>query len=409
MRSYPICPQHARSSATRFAQYYFTKYVGRTNVSARLTITRTHFCQRRFAIMSGEKSKANPKHPRLTVFSELHLQWPDDWPEDDDHQMLDTLRIALPSMSSLRVFQMTWPSTPPSALLTSLAQCNTLRCLRIIDTPLGDLFQIPDFSKIEWMTLVPVAEATCTGEGPFDYKFRELQYYTRPYRKRYRRNPNIVASHQYIFESCLAKNVRYLQVSTQYLRSLVSLASSSWPELETLVLTGRPLAMDLTSMAQVLLQMPKLHDMRLLLARSDPGDLVITPFGSTSAFPPSHTDVFSRIKDMSLSNSYETLGLLKLTSTLERLSIAAVSLHPRVPIAMTTAELMCVLQGLEVGGGNFTLRKLRVMTEDNLTVELFKRLGKIFPKLEFVEVEVCGYRDGKAGFKWVSAWISCNE
>lgn len=295
---------------------------------------------------------------------------------------------------------MTWPLSPPAALLVSLAQCNSLKDIRIIDTPLFDLYQVPDFSRIEWMTLVPVAEAMRAGEGPFNSKFRELQYFARSYRQRHRDKPNLMAAHQYIFESGLSKNVRYLQFSIQYLQSLVSLASSTWPELETLVLTGFILDMDLPSMAQILLQMPKLHDLRLLFAKRLYNDDQASA-GETPTFPPC-TDVFSRIKHLSLSNSYEISGLLKLTSSLDRLSITAISRHPQIPIAMTTTEVMHALQNLEIGGGSSTLRKLRIMTEDNLTVELFKKLGQICPKLEFVEVELCGYRDGEAGFEWVS-------
>ena len=339
---------------------------------------------------------------------EFHLEWPDDWPDNiaypfainpTNPEMLDKVTESLPKMSNLHVFQMTCPYHLPISLLTSLARQENIKDLRIVDTPLVDFSQVPDHCNFERLTLVPVAEAMRAGEGPFDTKFRELHYFARPYRKRHRQRPNFIAAHQYLFEMGLAQNVKYLQVSTEYLHAIHPLASTTWPQLETLVLTGPTIIINLPSMAQVVAHMPKLSDVRLLLSKRTNHAMSRLPILHGAGFP-SH--VFSTIRRLSLSNSFEVCNFLRHSSSLERLSIGAVSRHPQIPIAMSNSELQKGLRELEAGGGNTGLKKIRLLTEDELTVDLFKTLRITCPNVDFVEVEVCGYQDKDPGFGWVS-------
>ncbi len=315
--------------------------------------------------------------------------------------MLDEMREALPKMTNLHTFRITCPFSPPASLLISLAQCDHIKDFRIVDTPLSQhIVDVPDNFKLERLTLVPVGEVMRWGEGPLDLKFRELQYFLRTFRKLRPSRPNLAVAHKYIFDTGLTRCIRYLEVSSIYLRSLQPLTSVIWPHLETLVLTGPTFLITASYMAQVVVKMPKLFDLRLVLSKR--------AYIDTTLLVDGHFNVrltpgfFSTIKHLALSNSFEIFGLLRHAPSLERLSIGAIASHPQIPIAMRKAELIKGLEELQTGRGNLSLKKIRLMTEETLTVEFFETLGGICPNLEFVEVEVCGYIAEEAGFEWVS-------
>ena len=351
------------------------------------------------------------------AYSTFHLDWPDHWPDlypplwgsrligtyQPEH--LDKLEKALHSgrMYNIHTFHLTCPFFPSSSLLNAIMHCPNIKDLRIVDTPLLTrlLPARPNAFKLERLVLVPVGEAIRVGEGPFNKKHHELTYYTCGYRKRHGGQNNLeFVGQQYLFQMGRSECLRYLQLSSKHMAlRLDQLVSVIWAELETLVLTGPTPNTHWVPLADVVRHMPKLHDLRVLFSKTTTrteGGFSVT--GSSEDSPP---DSLAKIKYLALSNAFETRDVLRQSPSLERLSICAVIAHPRIPIALSREEMMRTFQDLAQSGSNLTLKFIRLMTEEVLDFDLFQELGAVCPALEHVEVELCGYREGEAGFEWV--------
>ncbi|KAF9531409.1 hypothetical protein CPB83DRAFT_761305 [Crepidotus variabilis] len=350
-----------------------------------------------------DSPKALPFLPETTwsLIHDLHFDWPEEWPdmltnpaETDHPDIFKRLDEALPKIPNLKVFSCTIPFDPPRRTLNILFEYTAVQHLRMIDTPLTKTPLLNEPHKVEALTLVPVAEAMRMGEGPFNGKMREMQYFSRPYRQQHRGVAMWFAGEIYLKDF---RHVKYLQVSLQFVWHLGSLSSEPWPELETLILTGTCGAKNIGSMIDVVYTMPKLRDLRILLAKKighGPDD------DRMSDHHIRKPTILSSIKSLSLSNSYGTEIFLRNASSVERLSISAILKHPQIPIGMKSSELDKALKDLEISGGNKSLKKIRLMTEDELTVAFFRKLGQLCPNLEFVEIERCGYQEGEVGFEW---------
>jgi hypothetical protein len=351
----------------------------------------------------------------------FHLDWPDHWPDASPPlwgtkpigrgvyypKYLFKLELALPSMPSISTFQITAPFYPPTPLLRSLVNCRNIKDLRITDTPLYTVIlpTLPTGFALERMTLVPVAEALRIGEGPFDKRFHDVTYYTREYRKRHWNDAHgRYAGVRYLLQLGTPLSLRYVQISGNFCTLGDFMEVDMWPALETLVLTGpAPERSSLASLAGIVKRMPRLVDLRVLLAKpTRPGE---EPFSMINGYemvsedaPPS---VFSQLRNLAVSNAVKLDSILHYTKSLERLALIAIINQPRIPIAMSRTELDRVLHDLEVGGSGKALKQIRVMTEDQLDVALFVDIGRVCPALEEVEIELCGYRDGDVGFEWV--------
>jgi len=314
-------------------------------------------------------------------------------------------------MHSISTFQITAPFYPPTPLLGSLVHCRNIKDLRITDTPLYTIVlpTLPTGFALERMTLVPVAEALRIGEGPFDKRFHDVTYYTREYRKRHWNDAHgRYAGVRYLLQLGTPLSLRYVQISGNFCTLGDFMEVDVWPALETLVLTGpAPERSSLASLAGIVKRMPRLVDLRVLLAKpTRPGE---EPFSMINGYekvsedaPPS---VFSQLKNLAVSNAVKLDNILHYTKSLERLALIAIINQPRIPIAMSRTELDRVLHDLEVGGSGKALKQIRVMTEDQLDVALFVDIERVCPALEEVEIELCGYRDGDVGFEWVSFLI----
>lgn len=407
-------------------------------------------------------------------FRKLSLLWPDHWPDStpplwgdryyiggDYHpRHLDKLIHALPLMEGLNKLHISCPFYPPSAIFTALVQCPSIRSLSISDTPvyMGLIPRVPSQFHLEHLSIVPVAEALRVGEGPYDAKYQDLTYYIRDYRKKYK-NDSLAwyAAQALLFNFAKAHALRSIQVSGD-LCQLFDLAQNEWPKLQTLILTGHAPRQSGTELVDVVAKMPKLEDLRLLFAtvKNDPLFPVLPTQLSThnpllpSIHPPVHTTskgnpatVLSQLRRFALSNACQLSGVIfHYANQLERLVICAISDLPRVPIALSRAEINALMsdlatpmaiQGAAMGDPSLSstssrqpspspapsssiaasassatsrmltypsLKVLRIMIEDKANPELCHKICALFPSLESLEVELCGYHDGKSIYAW---------
>ncbi|KAF8880673.1 hypothetical protein BD779DRAFT_1612695 [Infundibulicybe gibba] len=335
-------------------------------------------------------------------FKHFQLLWPDEWPETspprwgnkyyqggDYHpgpRHVDKLVAALPNMPVLTSFYVNCPFYPPNSILHALVESRSLRSLSINDTPLciSRVPKIPPTFQLDRLSLVPVAQALRVGEGPYDAKFSQVTYYVREYRRRYKNDSLApMAARSFLFSVGKPASLRHV-------------------ELDTLVLTGhapRPKAH--TELLDVLARMPALRELRLLFARTK-GDCVfrILPPGGGPSEKDNSPALLAQIKHLAMSNACSLDGVFHHTLYLERLAICAIIDQPRVPIALSRSDIDNILSDFSIAGSSAHLRHFRIMIEDKVNPDLCHAISAHCPKLEALEIELCGYHDGKSIYAW---------
>ncbi|KAG6889560.1 hypothetical protein C0995_016687 [Termitomyces sp. Mi166 len=357
-------------------------------------------------------------------FKSFQLIWPEDWPEatpprwgdryyvggDYNPRHIDKLVAALPAMSSLSSFYLSCPFYPPNSLLNALIQCRSLRDLSINETPLSISMspRVPNEFHLDRLSIVPVAEAVRVGDGPFDRRYTERTYYVREYRKKYKNDVLARgATTAFLFDVGKTAYLRHVQLSTD-LCSLQALAEHHWPVLDTLILTGHAQRGN-GELLDVIAKMPALCELRLLFAkrRGELGLRILpedAPSPTANGTPPT---VLRQLRHLAVSNACNLDNVFQYTTSLERLAILAIIDQPRVSIALSRADIDRILGDLAVGHGTHMvqsrLRRLRIMIEDKVNPDLCSAIAARCPNLEALEIELCGYHDGKS----IHAWVSC--
>ena len=359
------------------------------------------------------------------------MDWPEQWPDSSPPlwgtkgafgkgvyhpKHLDKVEMALPKMNRIHSFQITCPFYPPTSLLTALVGCPNIKDLKVIDTPLytAVIPVIPLDFNLESFTLTAVGEALRVGEGPFDPKYRNIAYFSREYRKKHSNDfHGRFASIRYLFQLTRANNLRNLQLSGSSI-TLLDLAEHEWPNLNMLALTGTPPAGAIARLVDVVARMPKLFDLRLLFAKTSryqAFEILPPPFPEANLHSPDDdrfkksNQVFSQITHLAVSNACNLQNTFQHVPNLERLVISAIAEHPRMPIACSMLEIGGVLDDIISGGGNTRLKQVRLIMEDDIPISLLKKMGDNYPLLEFVEVELCQYREQSSDVNpdWVSS------
>ncbi|TFK21379.1 hypothetical protein FA15DRAFT_672642 [Coprinopsis marcescibilis] len=360
-------------------------------------------------------------------FRSFTLDWPDHWPDStpplwgdryyvggDYHpRHLDKLVKAIPQMLALSSFHISCPFYPPTSIISALIQCPSIRELSCHDTPLyaNMIPRVPAQFNLEKLAIVPVGEALRVGEGPYSAKYQEIYYYLRDYRKRFK-NDSLApyAATAFLFSLGKSSHLRHIQISGE-LCTLHDLAQQDWPRLDTLILTGHaPRPQGMVELVDVVAKMPKLRDIRLLFAsvKSDPSFRLLPIAHNNLTARGTSACVLSQIRYLALSNACHLRGVFQYTPFLERLVICAIIDLPKVPIALGRAEVYNLLADIaeapsapDINGGiRNHLKVLRIMIEDKANPELYRNICAQFPKLENLEVELCGYHDGKSIFPW---------
>lgn len=309
-------------------------------------------------------------------------------------------------MPALSKFYISCPFYPSNSLLNALIQCSSLRDLTINDTPLyiSMIPKVPASFHLDRLTLVPIAEAVRVGEGPSDPRYAEVTYYIREFRKKYKNDILArFAATALLFQVGKTAHLRYIQLSAD-LCLLDNLIGHDWPNLDTLVFTGHAPRGTTVLIIDVLAQMPNLRELRLLFAKTknDPGYRLLLDHLPTARN--NYPSVLGQLQRLALSNACIFDDVFQYTHSLERLAICAIIDQPRVPIALSRGDVDRILADLSVGNRmvESRLARLRIMMEDKVNPDLCHAIALQCPHLEALEIEVCGYHDGKSIHEWVS-------
>jgi hypothetical protein len=326
------------------------------------------------------------------------------------------LAAAIPQLPMLSSFYISCPFWPPDSIFSALAQCTNCSSLTLDETPIGPYpLRLPASSlPLKHLSIVTVGQALRVGDGPFNPKYSDVTYYTREWRKKYHqphRATPVYQSHA-TFTWTNSSSLTHFEVSGS-LYSFEEMAQHDWPNLRTFILTGLvPDRREFTihawgrefNLVDVLTRMPKLQDLRLLFSQSKSARFhVMRPeyFRLHSSF------IFSSLKSLAISNTCIVDGVFERIPFLERLAVIAIINHPRVPIALSLAETEDLLIKLGSKGGR--LSHLRIMIEEKLSPHVCQAIATYCPNLEVLEVEQCGYHDGKSNYTWVSYLIPISQ
>jgi len=263
--------------------------------------------------------------------------------------------------------------------------------------------KVPPTFHLERVAIVPVGEAVRVGEGPYDARYSEHSYHFREYRKKYKNDVLArYAATALLFQLCKPTRLRHVQMSVD-LCTLDALAAHEWPCLDTLVLTGHaPRAT--VELVDVVAQMPQLTELRLLFSKTNAGNVFRVLLDHHPTMKNNCPSVLAGLKYLALSNACNFDGVLHYATALERLAVCAIIDQPRVPIALSRAEIDKMLEDMGVGHRmtESKLARLRIMIEDKVNPALCRAIVQRCPQLEALEIEICGYHDGKSIHAWVS-------
>ena len=142
----------------------------------------------------------------------------------------------------------------------------------------------------------------------------------------------------------------------------------------------------------VLLRMPMLRDFRLLFPQSKSQEFrLIDPLVLAD---PKNIAKLASLDSFAISNACVLEGVFNYMTNLRRLAILALVDLPRWPIALSQPQVERVLA--DVGASNCPLKHLRIIIEDKLTPAICRLISAHCPQLEVLEIERCGYHDGKS-------------
>ncbi|KAF9235453.1 hypothetical protein BU15DRAFT_89563 [Melanogaster broomeanus] len=338
------------------------------------------------------KSKADPElgllfypEPLWPYIRHFRLDWHDEWTEPGRirYGYLDREGIycahhvelaihAITRMPKLNKVTLSTPFLPPEALFQALGQCRCLNSFTLIDTPIDQSLMQLYPAPLRHVNLTPVGQTLRIGDGQPDPKFADITYFMRDWRRKYKAQANLRGLREIrssaVFLRQHAPTLTHLELSGD-LCSLTALAAIDWPSLSTFVLHGHA---------------PNPHTTLMILFVLDhydpPGPAKLAKLASLTSF--------------AISNACKLRGIFNYMINLERLAILAMVDLPRWPIALSHVEVEGVLA--DIGASNCELKHLRIIIEDKLTPAICFLISIHCPHLEVLEIERCGYHDGKS-------------
>lgn len=354
----------------------------------------------------------------------FRLDWHDEWTEPGrirygyldregiycPHHM-DLVVHAITRMPKLNTFTLSTPFLPPQALYEALGQCPSLSSFTLIDTPIDQslmhFFPVP----IRRVNLTPVGQTLRIGDGPTDPKFAEITYFMRDWRRKYRAQANLRGYREIrssaVFLRQHACTLAHLELSGD-LTSFTGLATVDWPVLSTFILHGRVPSPHVIlsfhigavpaqpvvnhTLFDVLHRMPLLRDFRLLFPQSRSQEFRLLDAYVLSN--PENQAKLASLDSFAISNACILEGVFNYLTSLRRLAIMALVDLPRWPIALSQPQVERVLA--DIGASNCPLKHLRIIIEDKLTPAICRLIAINCPQLEVLEIERCGYHDGKS-------------
>lgn len=321
---------------------------------------------------------------------------------------MDLAIYALPHMPKLTKVTLSTPFLPPQALYEALGQCRSLSSFTLIDTPIDQslmqFYPVP----LRRVNLTPVGQTLRIGDGPTDPKFADITYFMRDWRRKYRAQANLRGYREIrssgVFLRQHAPTLTHLELSGD-LTAFTGLATIDWPALSTFVLHGRipnqslsitfhlgPAALYAPSLFDVLHRMPVLRDFRLLFPQTKSQEFRF--LDSYILANPENLAKLASLESFAISNACVLQGVFNYMTNLRRLAIMALVDLPRWPIALSQPQVESVLA--DIGASNCPLKHLRIIIEDKLTPTICRLIAAHCPQLETLEIERCGYHDGKS-------------
>jgi hypothetical protein len=352
----------------------------------------------------------------------FRLDWHDEWTEPGrirygyldreaiycPHHM-DLVVRAITRMPKLTKVTLSTPFLPPQALYEALGQCRSLSSFTLIDTPIDQSLMQFFPAPLRRVNLIPVGQTLRIGDGPTDPKFADITYFMRDWRRKYRSQAYLRGYREIrssgVFLRQHARTLTHLELSGD-LTAFTGLATIDWPALSTFVLHGRipdpnvNLCFHIGAagvhktprLFDVLHRMPVLRDFRLLFPQSrSPEFRLLDPYVLAD---PENLAKLASLDSFAISNACVLEGVLNYMSNLRRLAIMALVDLPRWPIALSQPQVENVLA--DIGASNCPLKHLRIIIEDKLTPAICRLIAIYCPQLEILEIERCGYHDGKS-------------
>lgn len=314
---------------------------------------------------------------------------------------------AITRMPKLIKVTLSTPFLPPQALYEALGQCQSLTSFTLIDTPIDQslmqFYPVP----LRRVNLTPVGQTLRIGDGPTDPKFADITYFMRDWRRKYRAQANLRGFREIrssgVFLRQHAPTLTHLELSGD-LTAFTGLATIDWPVLSTFVLHGRIPNLHINisfhvgpsprtpTLFDVLHRMPVLRDFRLLFPQTKSQDFrFLDPYILSN---PENLAKLASLESFAISNACVLQGVFNYMTNLQRLAIMALVDLPRWPIALSQPQVESVLA--DIGASNCPLKHLRIIIEDKLTPTICRLISTHCPQLEILEIERCGYHDGKS-------------
>jgi hypothetical protein len=348
----------------------------------------------------------------------FRLEWFDEWTEptrlkwgvmdnDGNYVPRDLAKfiLAIEKMPKLSKVTLSCPFVIPRSFFQSLGRSQSLNAITFIDTPLMGITSISAV-QLKQISLTPVGQILRIGDGPTEPRFSDITYIMRDWRRKYRSQANwrqvVETQATAQFARMHAPHLTRLELSGN-ICSLTALSRLDWPLLETFVLTGHaPVTQPYESPVHVqlfgaLVRMEALQDLRLLFAQSRAQEFHV--LGRDDPPDPAHTAKLATLTNFAISNACKLDGIFNYMSSLERLAILAIEDLPRWPIALAQAEVDRVLADVAASGCGLT--HLRIIVEDKLMPDVCCSITANCPHLQTLEIERCGYHDGKSVSSWV--------
>ena len=315
---------------------------------------------------------------------------------------------AITRMPKLNKVTLSTPFLPPQALYEALGHCRSLSSFTLIDTPIDQSLMQFYPAPIRRVNLTPVGQTLRIGDGPTDPKFAEITYFMRDWRRKYRAQANLRGFREIrssaVFLRQHASTLTHLELSGD-LTTFTGLATIDWPALSTFILHGRipnphlnltfhmgPQAVVQHTLFDVLHRMPLLRDFRLLFPQSKSQEFrLLDPYVLSD---PENLAKLASLDSFAISNACNLEGVFSYMTNLRRLAIMALVDLPRWPIALSQPQVESVLA--DIGASNCSLKHLRIIIEDKLTPAICHLISINCPQLEVLEIERCGYHDGKS-------------
>jgi hypothetical protein len=305
------------------------------------------------------------------------------------YHYIDGLIYAIPRLLRLRTFSIHTLTTPPNGLIDALFQSPSVVELSFEETPLD--FRLP--------------RVTCESLHTLRFKDgRDLRVSGGPrfFIRSWRESPGRRKYEEMESERCqsdTAATTRILGRHSPFLRhleltsgltSVRHLATTTWPVLQTLILTG-PCPSHREPILQIMQAMPALRDLQIMYAICPPRYIsfcVCLPNSITEITTSSTLTLATcspALQSMTLSNPHSADAVWRgIPPSLESLTLLSIYEWPHKTVGIDIAYATRIVRHVSTCGAR--LRELRIFVNSEPTVDLIDTIVRHFPALQILHV-----------------------